>query len=88
MDVMKLLEAFTYVLPLLICIYNLGRITAEHKRMQEDINELKSRDDDLVSRIEDNRASNETAISTIMVQLNNISIQIAKLATKLNVTDL
>lgn len=56
--------------------------------MQEDINELKSRDDDLVSRIEDNRASNETAISTIMVQLNNISIQIAKLATKLNVTDL
>lgn len=85
MDIAKVLEVSAYILPLLICIYQLGRVISEHDRMKDDLRKLEESDIATNSRIEDVKSSTETALSTLVTQLTGISVQIARIETAINI---
>lgn len=53
--------------------------------MREDIAKLQSENVATNNKIEDVKASNETALATIVTQLNGISVAIARLETTVNI---
>lgn len=85
MDLVGILTQFAYILPLFIVIYQLGRVISEHYRMAEDIRKLQEADKETNSKIEDVKASTDTALSAILTQLNTLSISIARIETTINI---
>ncbi len=85
MELISLVQQLIYVLPLLTVIYLLGKVMAEFQRVKEDVNTLKDADKEIYNKVEDHKSAFETSLSTIMTQLSNINVSIARLETIINI---
>jgi len=96
MELMSILGQLAYILPLLMVIYQLGRVMAEHHRMHDDILKLEKANKELTEKMEnadkenaekidDVKAASDTALAAILSQLNGLSVSIARIETTMNI---
>lgn len=83
-----IIQQFIYILPLVGIVYKLGGVMNEHAKLKEDFEKAYElfckKNEKFETKLEDERRATDSAITTIMAQLNSILITMTEIKTRVD----